>query len=236
MKLRIILWKEWHEEYPWLLSLVAAMLGYGWIEYRFPAMSDREPLNVVPIMVSLIFGIRTFALDLANQTLAFLFSRPISWKQLVCAKLIFGLGSIVLSVLLAVAIPHIVVARPTHEPMGDIVDQASEYLVMALIPYLVGVTCSVALPGILGGMLTSTVFIVIVSICSLLAGASEQRDLDGWLALWLCGAASAFILTARFGLTLSLKSRMYRFALTVFVVVGLVGAVTYGASHVCSIP
>ncbi len=98
------------------------------------------------------------------------------------------------------------------------------------VVYLVGLACSVALPGMVGGILTVVIAAILAGIelqivselNSELAGLNSEPD---WMFVaWPIGLAIAALVTMRFGLTLRTAARAGRYALVAALVVVCVSA------------
>jgi len=246
--MRSLLWSEWRSKRLWGLALAAAVIvpillgdpftfwGYlfsgnareGWFylsEGVFPAL-----------VIALLFGAMAFAGELGTGTQDFLMSRPVSWKKLLAAKLIVGIGMLVGTGLVAPVVFRLMCPAPylpflTFARIGAGI--ASAVLAMT-VTYLAGVACSVALPGAVGSVLTMLVIAMLAAgQLVLMTALFRYYELVMWvdteqfmrisIVPWAVGPLLAALVIVRFGLTLSLAQRVRRYA---FVMLGSVVCLT----------
>ena len=219
-----LLWKEVREKRVWTLLLTASVVGplfFGKAHTfvgEFGAFASWVWLSG---LVSLFLGLGTFSSELAGGTADFIFSRPVSWKRILLAKILGGLAVIVSAAVLTAIVYCFV--RPEQYAAFVTVPRLAEgvgYAVWMMgSAYLVGVACSVVLPGVIGGMLVLLAISVAMGVRQAIFAACNV-----WIPRvveweWLLSAAIAAILVVRFGLTLTAASRAGRYALVVVAVV-----------------
>ncbi|MHB9107866.1 MAG: ABC transporter permease [Armatimonadota bacterium] len=221
--MRRLLWKEWQERGWWLLlwllgMVVISALGLGFTPISVSATSVWATL--MPLL-AVLSGLAGFGSELKGERALFLFSRAVSWKQVLAAKVLFGvIAALVISIIStaasALCCPEIYRSFITPASLGG------ELLVLAAItgiPYLIGLACSIVLPGLAGSVL------VLLAGFGLFAGAiyvnSELHQQSTVFLQWalLLVPVTLTVVIARFGLTLSLRERITRAAV---IMVGLV--------------
>lgn len=240
--MRYLLWKEWRERWPWagalsVIVLYSGLLGNG-------IYSQQMTGYFLACVAALAFGATAYGSELLGGRAAFIAIRPVDWRALAGAKLLFGalfcLGVPALGALIAV----ITIPEPYRAAMdlSALASAATAAAVALLILYVFGMGCSVLLPGAMGGLFSTLVMCGIVFGMVILAmvaselphrhwqagqlGTDWQQDLWVMFMVLLTGAAA--VLTAvcaggrlmRFGLTLPRPERIARFMQSVGVGVG----------------
>lgn len=226
-----LLWKEAREKRPWLLPLAASTavpmaFGKGLVlAGDWDAFSSWALLSM---LAALLLGASSFSSELAGRTADFAFSRPISWKKLVLAKVMVGLGLIILTTILATftfaAFKPAAYVRFASAP--DLTAGAMRVALVLGVAYLIGLAGSTVLPGTVGSLLVVMIVWLSVIFDQMLAEMFHQDLLwgSGWsFFARIAGAAAGTILLARFGLTLPTSRRMARYLLVLCIasVVGL---------------
>jgi hypothetical protein len=227
-----LLWLEWRSKRVWALLLAASLLipiflGHGYC-YSFLGQPSGVTLwHFAAFIMAVLLGTATFGSELAEGTADFVCSRPISWKKMLLAKLLVGLGIVAAGALLAVVASALL--RPeryagfvTPLNLAAGVAYAARQLGIA---YLIGAGCAVALPGVVGGILTVLaagcgMMVYTLAIAALIHGDPPGGEMIVYL--WATGAALVTVLAARSWLTLPTGARVGRYALVVLgaVVVG----------------
>lgn len=224
--MRRLLWKEYRERRLWAIPLMASVVGVIALGRAYTYCGDLSTFTgwVIPsALVAMLFGMSAYSSELAWETPDFLHSRPVSWKRMLAAKLVFGLGIIVLVVLLG-ALAFRLGAPEPYRRFASVVEIAPGVGLAMLwmgIPYLIGFCCSVVFPGTIGAILMLVAFgIAIAGEFAFLNRLALARD-DLYLFAWFLALPLAALLVIRFGLTLSIASRVKRYALAVILVVGV---------------
>lgn len=226
--MRALIWKEYREKWIWLLllSLMSCVVVLRDIGYTFLGQGSMWEITSIwsgwvflPAVGTLIMGAGSFAGEL-DAGAGFLFSRPVSWKKLLIAKVAVGMFIIVASTLVSAILfrinlpePYVRFASPERILMGVV------YAVAIMsVYYLMGLVASPVVPRSLGGVL---VVLCIYTLIAALVGLSVQLLPGPAWGLWAifvgisAGAITAMFLLARFGLTLNARARVIRYATVV---------------------
>jgi hypothetical protein len=215
-----LLWKEYREKRLWLLLLLAGVVGpvIAGQGYTFSGSLDPiTPWMFLSIVASFMLGAGAHSSELSGATADFIYSRRVSWKQIAGAKLIVGLGIVVATSLMGAVVylalcPAPLLRFATMDRLGMGFVYAALFLGGA---YLAGLVSSVALPGVFGGVLIT---LGLLSGMALHAAflfdipAMGRHDLF-YLLGWAVGPLVSAVITARFGLTLPLRTRLLRYSL-----------------------
>lgn len=208
-------WKEWRERALWftlwvLSVVVLAALGVG---QRFTGnFGDSTEWFMLPVGLALLAGLLGYSSELRGERATFLYSRALLWKPLLAAKVLSGLMVTVLAVTLGavacyLAIPeayHMVVT-PTSLAAG-----AAEMAAFTGVAYLLGLCCSIVLPGLAGSIITLLIWVgMYLLVVEYRYSATPGVAVFGLLASPLV----ALVVLARFGLTLTWVQRLLRFVL-----------------------
>ncbi|MDO8683509.1 MAG: hypothetical protein Q7N50_08515 [Armatimonadota bacterium] len=223
--MKSLIWKEFREKRIWGLALLASVVGpiiFG-KSYTFcPSGLDTiTPWLSLMMIVSLLFGFSAYSSEISGGAAGFLYSRRISWKKVMLAKIIVGLGTIVLVSILAAVIYYL--TCPDIYARFATLDRLAIGIVYSTcilgLPYLIGAICSVVLPGIFGGIIVMlgltaglSLYVYLLSI-----GNPPNATGDSIPFIWFAGPLIAAILTARFGLTLSTRTRTIRYGVIALV-------------------
>lgn len=226
--MKTLLWKELRERRLWLIPLGASVIVPVLAKqgYTFAA----EPLTVIPwvapsLLIALLFGMGTYSGELAAGTMDFLHSRPLTWKQLLSAKLLAALTIMASSIILGAIVYRLTLPAPyaSFATLPILGLRGAMALGAMVVVYVTGAACSAVLPGMVGAVLvfltlTTGVGLEMAMISMLLQGSRDQI----WPALaWWLGSISASVFVIRFGMTLSLPARVKRYALVLVMVVVL---------------
>lgn len=199
-------------------SLFAGSVGY------------LNPLALqLAMLMTLIMGLVGYAGETSAGRADFLMSRPVQWKSLMAAKLIVGLGSILLIVAVAGLSYWLLLPSEYHQfaPLSRAALGMGLLLALAWISYLAGFVCSMVLPGVFGSGLTLAL-VWITGIITLWAFDYYHIKSLAWpLFAAIASAPVAAIVIARFGLTLTAGERARRYALAVIAVVAMVSPIGY---------
>lgn len=222
-----LLWKELREKWIWLAALVAStsglvLFGDG---YMFIGHSQTG-WTALSMLVALCLGASAYSGELAGGAADFVRSRPVSWKKLLLAKLIVGVGFVLVAVITAALVFRLVCpveylrfADPLH-----LMERALGIVVVMGLTYLCGVLVSVALPGVIGSLF---VMVIVYMAAALEVSLSDQLGVKP-AVLWsvyfmFVGAAVAVVLISRFGTTLPASVRLTRYLsiVGIFMLIGL---------------
>lgn len=214
--------KELVEKRIWaILTLISSVLvlliGTG---YTFVGNLGAFSIWVIlPMLASLYLGMMTFNTEL-NSAADFLYTKPISWWKILAAKLVAGLAVIIISAVLSAGIYAVI--RPDQytqftTPVSLLTGIGWAVLLTGL-SYLLGVSVSVLLPGNFGGIIAIAAIVVYGTPYSIFWNwVSGDYITIGYFVFALpIGVLAALIFTARFGITLPLSTRVFRYTVVVF--------------------
>lgn len=233
--MRRLLWKEWREEWGWLLLLAAAIVAtslFGQTQRFYgQAPSVLSPWLLAPLLAALLLGLQAYAADTPRERAHFTFSRPIAWPWLLLAKLLPAAVVIVGAPLLAAAVAYLIgpaIYRPFLTLPHALAGAWAVSLPLALV-YLFGLGCSTLLAGLAGSLLTLTSVMVVVIAATVLPplaqGSATHLLLFQYLLLllgaWVGTVAAGLSLTGA-ALTRETGERMKRFV--PIVLLALLGA------------
>ena len=219
--MRRLFWKEWRERQVWIalwvvVGAVATALGKGQNVCNI-ALDNTSPwMMLIPLTAGLA-GLAGYGSELHGGRAAFLYSRAISWKQVLAAKLLLGLAVVVGSVIVNMAAGCLLLPAEYH-PLITLHGLALGALIMAGLTagaYLFGLVFSVVLPGVAGSLLVVVGWTVLFNVFSLIG---FKVTVFGPILLILTPLVAGVIL-ARFGVTLNSMARLRRFAFIVLVCV-----------------
>jgi len=214
--MRCLLWKEWQEQRWWLLPwIIGAVLLSALGKGICPVVAEPNPspwFTIIPGL-ALLSGLAGYGSELNGNRATFLFSRAISWKQVLATKVLLGLAAVIITALASTAASAIscpVLYRPFITPA--LAGQA--FLMIGLMtgaPYLLGLVCSIVLPGLAGGIL------VLLAGAGLVVGSGyTASEVFGRHSFTFVAGAVILLLIVilviitRFGLTLTAGERVVR--------------------------
>ena len=153
-------WKELHERWIWLTLWLLAVVAAAWLDkgqgFNGEPFVYNTSWTMVPMGVALLAGLGAYGSELTGERATFLYSRPISWKQLLLVKVLLGLAVALLATTLGalamrftIPVEYLPFATP-----GKLALSSVEFAGITSIAYLVGLGCSIALPGLAGSILT----------------------------------------------------------------------------------
>lgn len=236
--MKSLLWKEFREKRLWLpailLSIIGpVLLGQGYTFYG-PLQVMQYGWIAPSLLVVLFLGFATYSSELSAGTTDLLGSRPVSWKKILTAKLVLGLVLIVPTVLLAAALyrltcPEAYIRYATPAILGE---RAGLSMAALFVFYLIGLSCSVVLPGMVGALMVFLAVSIAQGAHLMLMNSGQTESLLKEIPLfsiisWWIGIIVAAMLILRFGITLSLSSRAKKFAVIALAVVPFVAAVDF---------
>lgn len=215
-----LLWKEFREQAVWGLLWAMSLIGLGTLAHAqsFCGMDISSiGLTVFVPLISAIVGAGAYSSELTGNRADFVCTRPIPWRRLLLAKMLFAAIVVVCSA----AISSIVLRIVTPEPYlhfatpSNMLQGAVPLMIAAWIAYLAGMCFSVTLPGVGGGviaLMASALTLIIVGISS-----ADVKGEHGIIYFWLVtgglmGAASGAVVIIRSRLTLPTRERTIRFA------------------------
>lgn len=243
-----LLWKEFNERRWWVLVWGLAILGVSLFGKGQAFYGERgmafSPFLPLPLVIGLLIGAGSYAGELARSQSVF--SRPITPRALLVAKLLFA-GIVCLGApLLAGVIAWLTVSDTMRHLMSPwtLLSGALGVAWLYGLCYLFGLTCSVVIPGYAGGILTLAVvclpLIAVLGGSGLLEGMGSfgygqdgtlqslnyYSDNAGWIfGCWL-GVTCAGLSISRFALVLSKEERVKRFTFVfvpLFLASGVIG-------------
>jgi hypothetical protein len=193
----------------------------------------------VPTVLAAFLGTSAYSSELSRGAADFIWSKPLSWKKILAAKIIAGItwltvGAVLAAVAYRIIRPEMYAQFTTLPALAIGVLRALEFTGIA---FAAGLVCSTAIPGPAGGLIT----VLELSLC---AGVSQTiwnkitgSQLPGtiWMYGWPIGLAVAFLVTARFGVTLSIKPRVWRYA-AIAVACGALSVATNAALQSVPLP
>jgi hypothetical protein len=222
--MRRLCWKELREQglwfLLWLLALVTlAALGkadrYCWMD-----IGD-TPWLLIPLALALLAGLLGYKSELAGGRASFLYSRAQLWKSLLFVKIITGIIVTLLAVGLSVLASRLC-APAAYRPFLTPAYLAASAIYMSAATggaYLLGLCCSIVLPGLAGSIITLLFWLgmglIIGNIQEMLA--PHANDYISSIGIF-CAPFIALVVLARFGLTLSWKERAVRYVLVMEIV------------------
>jgi len=227
-----LLWKDYREQRLWALWLVAMALGplaFG-RDYAFCRDISRIPpwliLWVMPLFAAALFlGLNTYSSEIARGAGQFLYSRRVSWKAILATKLASGIAVIIGSAIITALGYRLLCPAPLlrFATLDRLASGAGHIALSTGWAYLFGVVCSVALPGVSGGVLIAVASMMVIGLSG---AALEQLGLPGETSFRLWGVALgiAVIITVRSGLLLPTKARVGRYVLTAVTTAALLAA------------
>jgi hypothetical protein len=216
--MRRLLWKEWQERRLWialwvLAGAVLTALGKGQGVCN-TAWMDSNWVMLIPL-TALLAGLGGYGSELHGGRAAFLYSRAVTWKQVLAAKLLLGLAAVIGSVIISAAAGRLLLPVEYHS-LITLHSLAIGALTMAGFTaggYLLGLAFSVILPGVAGSMLVAVSWFGLMPMLSLL----EIKEPVFSIILPILAPLAAGLLLARFGVTLHGTARLRRFAFVVLV-------------------
>jgi len=226
--MRRLLWKEWRERAVWVLpwaaaTIITAVLGVGLRPCGPGTMLS--PWMALPPALALLAGLGAFSSEQVGSRASFLYSRALSWKQVLSAKVLFGLLAALGIGLLAALACRLLLPATYHPFMtpANLSLGVLETAGLALSAYLIGLCCSIVLPGPAGGLLVLLLWLG-AGIMSMQLAVYLQHDADQLRLLFvpvamLLAPVPTAVIIARFGLTLHATARFLRFALVLPVLI-----------------
>jgi|GEM_PF-2123667 len=244
-----LLWKEFRERGWWALAWALAILGISLFSHGQSFYGEQtmltSPLQALPLILGLLAGAGAYSSELARSHSVF--SRPITPRTLLAAKLLFAaivcLGAPLLAAVITWCVapePYRHLATPSNMLLGALGVAWKYWLV-----YLLGLSCSVVVPSLAGGILTlAAALLPLIAALALVdlylfsgyvQGSSASvitenlhryAGRSGWVfGAWL-GITIAGLSITRFAVVLSNDERIKRFTivfLPLFLICGIAG-------------
>lgn len=223
-----LLWKEWHERKWWILLWTIAVIILAAVHQGqaiFPDTGAFSWWSLLPTSSALLCGLSAYSSETTGERTTFIYSRPIHWGQLLLSKCILGVFPAVLAPLLGIVAIYLTIPSPYARflSLPDLLNNGLQYTLPITVAYLAGVTCSVALSGLAGSMLSALIALVILAIGETIVSQFSIEPFYIIYSLFL-GTVIAAILLSRFGMTLSPMVRLRRFIciVSLAVVLGII--------------
>jgi len=220
--MRRLFWKEWQERRIWLLLWALAEVGVGVFAHAQPPFGLFRNTSVwmlLPTALALLAGLGAYGSELTGGRAHFLYSRALSWKQVLLAKLLPGLSVLVAAPLITTGILRLCAHAPYTHFMtpANLFSGASWMVLFTGLAYFAGFGCSIVSSGMAGSILvllgySGAVFLVMV----LHSKVFHYPPILLFLSLTLAPLLGGIII-ARFGIMLSPGARVRRFALAVLI-------------------
>lgn len=224
--MRRLLWKEFRERWAWgtaWTALVLAAILRSHIQGFIGDAGMAPPVTALLFMLSTIVGAGGYSSEQVGNRAEFIGARPITWRRILLAKVLFGLLSALAASVLA-GIAYRIVMPGKYLPfasVGAFIPGVMSLAFTMALGYLAGLSCSIALPGVAGGVLTGAMsFLALIMIFEKTHGLTEghpywQQRL-AFESFWLpagvaAGLIAALVVIARFGLTLPTPVRAIRY-------------------------
>jgi len=218
--MRRLFWKEWRERWGWLCFCALAVIATPLITqghcYLALEWAVQTPWTFMPLLAALLAGLSGYGSELQGERAAFLYSRAVTWKQLLGAKILLGCACIVAATVVAAIVCRYTI-HPAYLPFfmpRDVILGGSIWGGITMGCYLIGMGLSIAWPGLWGGILAGLLFI---AMCVLPLYWFSQEDYGGPFFVF-SGMATplvAGVILARFGITLTAGARFRRFLLLI---------------------
>lgn len=223
--MRRLLWKELCERAWWLGCWALATLGVAFFDGQWWHAQGVliTPWLALPFVLALVVGTGAYASELGGGRAPFLYARPVRWQAVLGAKVLVGMAVIVIMPLLAGILywrfgPEV---HCSYVTAGTIFANTWPLMWVMAVLYLTGLSCSVLLPGLAGGLLT-LIGVVLVAIAVFAVGqgvisweySRELTIINGTIIGTVLAALCAGLPLTRFGLTLGVDARMKCFAPT----------------------
>lgn len=241
--MKALLWKELREKRLWLVPLVIStaglvLLGYG---YTFCGdMYSYTPLMGVSVLLALLMGTGTYSRESSGNTADFLYSRPVSWKKILLAKLVVGVGIILTAAVVAAIVYRVTVPGPYVQfaTAGALLRGVGIAVLVMAVPYLLASFTSMVLPGMIGAILMLVIVSTTIGVEMFLLNTDYTRqhfcinDTGNHapfvvILSWPVALVVAGLIVARFGFTLSTGARVLRYSLVALGIAVMLTPVDY---------
>jgi len=221
--MRRLLWKEWKERWLWIAlwivtGAVTTALGKGQFTCGEQWQTTSSWMFVIPL-TAMLAGLGGYGSELHGGRATFLYSRPVTWKQLLAAKLLLGFVAVIGSGIVSALAGCLLLPEEYHSLITPH-SLAVGALIMAGFTagaYLLGLAFSTVLPGVAGGLLVLVGWMAVVTT---VAGLSIYKPVFSLILFIFSPLIAGFILI-RFGITLHSAARLRRFILTILTIAAL---------------
>ncbi len=227
-----LLWKEYRER--WLPALLWAVAILGITPYGVGGVFCGDihmfpPGLTLLLLVSVVSGSTGYTSELTQDRAQFTFSRPISWRMLLLAKVFYAAIICLGASLLAAGLFRLMLPEPYHDvaTLLRLIIGAGILSAMLMASYIFGLACSPLLPGIIGGILAAIAVLLILLTINLLLGQGQRSNVEDFFlffglyaGIWF-GAICAGYLVIRSNLVLGFDERLKRFVLVFTGVLGI---------------
>jgi len=217
-----LLWKEWQERRIWLLLWAVAEVGVGVFAHTQSPFGSFEPNGstwiLLPGALALLAGLGAYGSELAGGRAAFLYTRALSWKQVLLAKLLPGVAVLVGAPFISACILRLSAHAPYTHFMTPVNLLSGALWMMSFtgMAFFAGFGCSIVLSGLAGSILVLFGFFGAVFLGSTLLAKVSGYPSEVFLG-YIVTPLLAVVVLARFGITLSPGARLRRFALAVLI-------------------
>lgn len=231
-----LIWKEMRERWLlhilWILSmLIVLMIDYKSYISGSNHLYDND-IFVLPIIIALFIGGSAYKSELTGDRILFAYSRPIAWWKLLIAKIIPG----TIAVLITPIILFILYYQffndcysnyiSWHSVINNLLIVFSIYFAF----YLVGISSSTVLGGILGGLFTIIASYIIIILFAAITyefisdAQSTNKILFTAFVSVNIGIIISGIILARYNAKLKRSERISRFCIifAFFVITGFI--------------
>ena len=178
----------------WILAL-GCLGAAAFVLFRDPFFfrGDQGDESVIFfVLFFLILGLRSYSSEMKDDTIGFLYSRPIRWWQIWLAKLIAGIIGIVF-VLAAASLTYVLAATDQYRPF--IVEGLAGGIPLCLemfgLAFAVGFVVSALMPGM---ALSFASFLVALSVLNLPFIVASMTGNPAWLKFGSVGGKNASLL------------------------------------------
>jgi len=226
-------WKELRERRLWLLGwaagiLIVSLYGRGQAFCGEPVGEQYIPWLLLPLAMGMAAGAGAYSAESLPERARFLFARPVRWQHVLLAKVMLGLAVAVAVPLLAALIFRLAGPEP-YRPlvtMETVLAGAWPVTAALMIGYLLGLACSLMLPGAAGGVLMAalviTLWVAYLVLLQLLINNFNGTQVQAFIGVFMLAVIAGGLRLAHFGLTLPTERRLPR-VLVVFLPVLAIG-------------
>ncbi|HEY3379306.1 MAG TPA: hypothetical protein VGL77_17650 [Armatimonadota bacterium] len=178
-----LLWKEFSERRWWAICWALVILAVSLVAHgqRFCGDVGWMRWNSLSLVFAGVVGLGGYTGELKRGRALFLFTRAVRWQEVLLAKVLFGAIMLLGVPLLAACIFRLTCPEPYRHfiTLPNVLSGIGALARPAALCYLVGLACSVILPGLAGG--TLAVISISLAIAVMLCGS----ELFWWLCYYL---------------------------------------------------
>jgi ABC-type transport system involved in multi-copper enzyme maturation permease subunit len=222
-----LFWKEFREKRLWIpvLSLIAIFIVVRGSAFTFIGHDNAfSKWLFLFFITAFLFGAGAFKGEIGTGSIDFLFSRPVSWKKFLAMKVLADLFIILIAVTIA-AITYRIIRPEQYAAFTTLAHLAvgiGNGMIWFSIAYTLGLACSVIIPGALGGVLVMFAIMIIGMVWATVCNRVNWIDMNAAGFAVLLAPAIAMLVIVRFGLTLPVRPRINRYALTLIAVMTVI--------------